>query len=104
MPETRFIQADEWTPQDQPIQVGELRAIPVLDTNGSPIAYVIINAANPIEQARANARLIAAAPDLRGATKSFMASMSNVEQFVGHNQSYREQVCVPRATRALNKL
>lgn len=41
---------------------------------------------------------------LCSALESFMVSMNSDEQFVGHNQAYRETVCVPRAKEILDKL
>lgn len=42
--------------------------------------------------------------DMDHAIRSFIAGVENKEeQFVGHNQAYLEQVCLPRAKEALKK-
>jgi hypothetical protein len=50
-----------------------------------------------------NTKLIAAAPDLLHAVKSFVAGMTGKEEFDGHNQGYLNTVCLPRAIKAIKK-
>lgn len=51
-----------------------------------------------------DARLIASAPDMEHALRSFITAMSNIdEKFPGHNEAYLRQVCLPRAIEALKK-
>ncbi len=56
------------------------------------------------ETAEANLKLICASPDLLHALESFVVSMDySNEQFEGHNEAYRRDVCLARALDAIKK-